>query len=60
MTLLLGMKPNEHEYKLMGLAPYKEKYGKKALEVFRSTLQVKGTKFIKQKPSDAIFGLSLD
>ena len=21
MTLLLGMKPNEHEYKLMGLAP---------------------------------------
>ena len=25
MTLLLGMKPNEHEYKLMGLAPYGEK-----------------------------------
>ena len=22
MTLVLGMKPNEHEYKLMGLAPY--------------------------------------
>ena len=45
MTLLLGMKPNEHEYKLMGLAPYgKEKYGKKALEVFRNTLQVKGKK----------------
>ena len=57
MTLLLGMKPNEHEYKLMGLAPYgKEKYGKKALEVFRSTLQVKGTKFTwKQKPSDSYF-----
>ena len=37
MTLLLGMKPNEHEYKLMGLAPYgKEKYGKKALEVLEA------------------------
>ena len=22
MTLLLGMKPSEHEYKVMGLAPY--------------------------------------
>ena len=57
MTLLLGMKPNEHEYKLMGLAPYgKEKYGKKALEIFRSTLQVKGTKFVwKIKPSDSYF-----
>ena len=57
MTLLLGMKPNEHEYKLMGLAPYgKEKYGKKALEVFRSTLQVKGTKFVwNKKPTDSYF-----
>ena len=57
MTLLLGMKPNEHEYKLMGLAPYgKEKYGKKALEVFRNTLQVKGTKFVwKIKPTDSYF-----
>ena len=57
MTLLLGMKPNEHEYKLMGLAPYgKKKYGKKALEIFRSTLQVKGTKFVwKTKPTDSFF-----
>ena len=57
MTLLLGMKPNEHEYKLMGLAPYgKEKYGKKALEIFRSTLQVKGIKFVwKNKPTDSYF-----
>ena len=57
MTLLLGMKPNEHEYKLMGLAPYgKKKYGKKALEIFRSTLQVKGIKFVwKIKPTDSFF-----
>ncbi len=57
MTLILGMKPNEHEYKLMGLAPYgREKYGKKALNIFRSTLQVKGTKFVwKIKPTDSYF-----
>ena len=57
MTLLLGLKPNEHEYKLMGLAPYgKKKYATKALNVFRSTLQVKGTKFVwKVKPTDSYF-----
>ncbi len=57
MTLLLGMKPNEHEYKLMGLAPYgKEKYYKKPLRVFRETLYVEGTNFKwKNKPSDSYF-----
>jgi carbamoyltransferase len=57
MTLLLGMKPNEHEYKVMGLAPYgKEKYGKKALKVFRSTLYVDGIKFKWNiKPKDSYF-----
>lgn len=36
ITLLLGMKPNEHEYKVMGLAPYANDYiYKKPLEVFR-------------------------
>ena len=29
VTLILGLKPNEHEYKVMGLAPYcKENYFK--------------------------------
>lgn len=57
MTLLLGMKPNEHEYKLMGLAPYgKEKHGQQALEVFRQTLYVDGLEFKwKTKPSDSYF-----
>jgi carbamoyltransferase len=57
MTLLLGMKPNEHEYKLMGLAPYgREKYGHKALELFRDTLYVDGLEFKwKIKPSDSYF-----
>lgn len=46
MTLLLGMKPNEHEFKVMGLAPYgKEKYSRVAYEVFAETLCVDGLDF---------------
>lgn len=57
MTLVLGMKPNEHEYKLMGLAPYgREKYASKALEVFRRTLYVDGIEFKwKEKPADSYY-----
>lgn len=57
MTLLLGMKPNEHEFKVMGLAPYgKEKYAQKALDVFRSTLYVDGIEFKWNiKPEDSYF-----
>lgn len=57
MTLLLGMKPNEHEYKLMGLAPYgKEKHGQQALDIFRQTLYVDGLDFKWNiKPTDSYF-----
>jgi carbamoyltransferase len=57
MTLLLGMKPNEHEFKVMGLAPYgKEKYAKKAYEVFANTLYVDGLEFKwKEEPKDSYF-----
>ena len=57
MTLLLGMKPNEHEFKVMGLAPYgKAKYGKEALEIFSNTLYVDGIEFKwKKKPADSYF-----
>ena len=57
MTLLLGMKPNEHEFKVMGLAPYgKERYAQKALDIFRSTLYVDGIEFKwKNKPTDSYF-----
>ena len=35
ITLILGLKPNEHEYKVMGLAPYsKKEYFKKLLSYF--------------------------
>lgn len=47
ITLLLGMKPNEHEYKVMGLAPYANKYiYSKPLEVFRKAYQFKDGKVI--------------
>ncbi len=56
-TLILGMKPNEHEYKVMGLAPYgKEKYSLNSYKVFAETLKVSGTKFVWNiKPSDSYF-----
>lgn len=39
VTQYLGMKPTEHEYKVMGMAPYaKEKYFGKASRVFRDLL----------------------
>jgi len=56
-TLLLGMKPNEHEYKVMGLAPYSKEYTmKKPYEVYSSTLVVDGDDFKwNVKPSDMYF-----
>ncbi len=57
ITLLLGMKPNEHEYKVMGLAPYaKERYYQKVLRVFEETQCVKGIGFaFKKVPPDRYF-----
>ena len=56
-TLLLGMKPAEHEYKLMGLAAYNsDKYGKDAYQVYADTLQVNGLGFkYKHQPEDHFF-----
>lgn len=54
ITLLLGMKPDEHEYKLMGLAAYAgDKYIQGPLKVFRDTMYVDGTGFAYHEvPSD--------
>jgi carbamoyltransferase len=51
------MKPNEHEYKLMGLAPYgREEHGQRALKIFRETLQVDGIGFSwNVEPTDSYF-----
>ena len=60
MTLFLGMKPNEHEYKVMGLAPYATEYQmKKPYEIFSKTLQNDGIDFkYEQKPSDNYYWYS--
>jgi carbamoyltransferase len=56
-TLILGMKPNEHEYKVMGLAPYgKERIAQKPYEVFKETLVVDGIDFKwNVEPEDSYF-----
>lgn len=56
-TLQLGMKPAEHEYKLMGLAAYNsDKYGNDAYQVYANTLQVDGLGFTyKHQPRDHFF-----
>jgi carbamoyltransferase len=57
MTLNLGMKPNEHEFKVMGLAPYgKAKYGQEALDIFNETLYIDGIDFKwHKKPTDSYY-----
>ena len=54
VTLILGLKPNEHEYKVMGLAPYcKPHYSEKIIKIFE---KVKGVKFLYiNKPKDFYF-----
>ena len=45
ITLLLGMQPEQHEYKVMGLAAYaKEHYIEEPLKVFEKTYAVEGLK----------------
>ena len=58
ITLLLGMKPNEHEYKVMGLAPYgkRKNFINRAYNVFSNTMYVSGIKFdYKILPDDYFF-----
>ncbi len=59
ITLILGMKPTEHEFKVMGLAGYaldNNIYYEKSLKIFRDTLNVKGIKFrYKKKIKDHYF-----
>jgi carbamoyltransferase len=47
VTLILGMQPGQHEYKVMGLAPYGTEYhGHRALEFFRTINSVEGTEIV--------------
>lgn len=53
-TLILGMRPHEHEYKLMGLAPYaKTARINEAYEALRNLVEVKGLRIVhKNRPKD--------
>ena len=53
-TLILGMRPDEHEFKVMGLAPYaKLSYVDKAKKVLENKSTVEGMKILsKDRPAD--------
>jgi carbamoyltransferase len=57
ITLLLGLKPLHHEYKVMGLAPYANSYEiAKCKEAFSMIQKLEGTKIrLDQKPPDLFF-----
>ena len=59
ITLILGLKPNEHEYKVMGLAPYcKKQYYQKVEKIFKKFQDTKNLKFFyKNKPKDLYFDI---
>jgi len=56
VTYLLGLKPHEHEYKIMGLEPYvPKKYRTETLELLRQYLQLdrnNGLTFERQTPEN--------
>jgi carbamoyltransferase len=56
-TLLLGMKMVEHEYKVMGLAPYAKPFHSDGpYQVYAGTMQVQGRDVVfKEKPPDSYF-----
>ena len=56
ITLLLGMKPGQHEYKVMGLAPYGTQYhGKNSLDFFWNFNSIDGIKINKNRNLKDIF-----
>ncbi len=49
-TLLLGMNPAKHSYKIMGLAPYASEYHKSGpRKIFLDSFKVKGLNFYRSK-----------
>ena len=61
ITLLLGMKPDMHEYKVMGLAPYGNEYhGRKSYEFFKKINIVDKEKIINTKAIKDLYFSSRD
>ena len=61
ITLILGMRPGHHEYKVMGLAPYADEYQiQRSWEVFKNKLEVRDDVICYRpgcKPKDLYFTL---
>ena len=56
ITLLLGMKPSQHEYKVMGLAPYgNSKEIEKSFKVFEKILKVEGLNVVFDQQTKDLF-----
>tara|TARA_Y100001935_G_scaffold255654_1_gene270565 strand:- start:24712 stop:26517 length:1806 start_codon:yes stop_codon:yes gene_type:complete len=57
ITLLMGMMPDAHEFKVMGMAPYtKEPIMRNAYNVFKKGMYVDGLNFkYDERPSDLFF-----
>lgn len=52
VTAYMGMKPLEHEYKIMGLAPYvSEEWTEKGARLYRDLIRVDGLQFKGHMPS---------
>ncbi len=55
-TLLLGMRPDEHEFKVMGLAAYaKSSHVKKAKQIIDDICMVEGMKLVSKNRPDDLF-----
>ncbi len=61
VTLILGMKPNEHEYKVMGLSAYTDPnstYAKEAEAIFLEAMDFENGEFVyRRKLKDSYFDL---
>jgi carbamoyltransferase len=56
VTLYLRMKPLEHEYKIMGMAPYaKSKYADEVVKVFEDLLKFDGLRIVRDKRPDDLY-----
>lgn len=61
VTLILGMKPYHHEYKIMGLAPFANSYEQiKTYQVFKNIFKLNKQKLLveyNKKPNDLYFSI---
>ncbi len=56
VTLYLRLKPLEHEFKVMGLAPYaKEKYSIEVTKIFEELLEFDGLKIVHKNRPDNLY-----